>query len=107
MKDGLLFKILEVKYFPHYNFLDANIGYNPSYTWRSLMAGKEALKKGLIKRYRQWEVYHDLGDPWLPRLCYPYPFKYVPDLDNIKTVSDLFIEGSRRWDLNLIGQILS
>lgn len=44
---SLLATILRAKYHPNSNFLDARLGHNPSFTWRSIMSGKEILKEGL------------------------------------------------------------
>lgn len=43
-------KILKEKYFPNSDLLSAKIGNNPSLTWRSILAGRETLKKGIYWR---------------------------------------------------------
>ena len=35
---SLVYRVLKVKYFPRYEFIEASMGNNPSYTWRSIMA---------------------------------------------------------------------
>ena len=40
-------KVLKAKYFAESNFMEAQLGHKPSYTWRSLMAAKEVIGKGL------------------------------------------------------------
>lgn len=39
---------LRYKYFPEVNFMEARLGYRPSYVWRSILAGMELLSAGLI-----------------------------------------------------------
>ena len=45
--ESLAHRVLKARYFPESNFLEAQIGKKPSYTWRSLMAAKEVLRRGL------------------------------------------------------------
>ena len=48
---SLAHKVLKARYFSNSNFLEAQIGKNLSYTWRSLMAAQEVLRRGL-----RWNV---------------------------------------------------
>ncbi|KAL0001855.1 hypothetical protein SO802_015636 [Lithocarpus litseifolius] len=63
---SLAYKVLKAKYFPESNFLEVQIGKKSSYTWRSLMAAKEVLWRGLRwnigngRRARIW------ADRWIP-----------------------------------------
>ena len=52
MKDEntLVAKILRAWYYPRGDFMNATMGSKPIFTWRSLMAGKEVLEKGVIRR---------------------------------------------------------
>ena len=43
-QDSLVARVLGAKNFPHGSFLDAHKGWKSSYTWRSLLAGRELLK---------------------------------------------------------------
>ncbi|XP_030924679.1 uncharacterized protein LOC115951656 [Quercus lobata] len=45
--DSLAHTVLKARYFPKSNFLEAQLGKKPSYTWRNLMATKEVLWQGL------------------------------------------------------------
>ncbi|XP_058755137.1 uncharacterized protein LOC131628302 [Vicia villosa] len=44
--NSLVAKIFKARYFPHSSFLDAKIGNNPSFVWRSLWKAKDVLKLG-------------------------------------------------------------
>lgn len=48
---GLMCRVLKAKYFPHCNFLDADLGNNPSYIWSSVHAAQGLLRKGI-----RWKV---------------------------------------------------
>lgn len=57
--NSLVAHVLKAKYFPKVHFLKASLGQCPSYTWRSLLYGRELLNSGL-----RWRI--GRGDPWLP-----------------------------------------
>ena len=44
---SLTHRVLKAKYFSESNFIEAQIGKKPSYTWRSFMEGRKVLDKGL------------------------------------------------------------
>ena len=43
---SLAARILKAKYFPYCDVLNASLGSNPSYTWRSIYNSLEILKRG-------------------------------------------------------------
>ena len=45
--DSLANRVLKAKYFPNSNFLEAQLGKNSSYRWRSLVAARGVLNRGL------------------------------------------------------------
>jgi hypothetical protein len=46
--DSLVAKILKEKYYPHSEFLDASLGRQPSYVWRSFWNARRLLTEGLV-----------------------------------------------------------
>ena len=72
--DSLAHRVLKAKYFPDSNFLEAELGKNPSYTWRSLVAARGVLHRGLrwnIGNGRKAKIW---TDRWIPT---PNSFKVV------------------------------
>lgn len=49
--DSLFYRVFKAKYFPRSDFLQANVGANPSYAWWSIMVGQNIVKKGM-----RWQV---------------------------------------------------
>ena len=49
--DSLFYRVFKAKYFPRSDFLQAGLGDNPSYAWRSIMAGQNVVKKRM-----RWQV---------------------------------------------------
>jgi hypothetical protein len=63
---SLLGRILKAKYFPMSSFLEASLGNNPSYAWKSIHSAKELLQQGLIWRIGDGSKINIWGDRWLP-----------------------------------------
>lgn len=59
---------MKARYYPNSNFLDSNIGTNPSYIWQSLLASKEMLTAGARKRIGNGKDTSVWGVPWLPEI---------------------------------------
>ncbi|XP_050222740.1 uncharacterized mitochondrial protein AtMg00310-like [Mercurialis annua] len=64
-QESLCFKVLSAKYFPSGNFLDASIGNNPSYTWRSIFATKDMMRSGVRRGIGSGLKTRVWSDPWL------------------------------------------
>lgn len=62
--NSLLFQTLKGRYFPNCS-LDAWVGYNPSWGWRSLMEGRNLLEKGLRRKIGNGFQTHIWNDPWI------------------------------------------
>ena len=53
-EDSLVARILKAKYYASGSFLSAEIGSNPSFTWRSLIEGRTVLNKGVFVESGEW-----------------------------------------------------
>ena len=45
--ESLTHRVLKAKYFLQTNFMEAQLGKKPSYTWKSLVAARKVLDQGL------------------------------------------------------------
>lgn len=89
--DSLVARVMKRRYFRHSDFMEAKLGSNPSYIWRSILWGREVIHKGLRWRIgdgKQVKVYQS---GWLPR---PVTFKPISprSLPVETTVSELIDE---------------
>ena len=48
---SLFYRVYKARYFPNCSFMDAGLGNNPSYVWRSLLAAREIIWEGAV-----WKV---------------------------------------------------
>ena len=48
---SLFYRVYQAKYFPRCDFIEAAIGCQPSYAWRSFMAAQDLVRQGMI-----WQV---------------------------------------------------
>ncbi|XP_060963954.1 uncharacterized protein LOC115715819 [Cannabis sativa] len=102
--DSLLAKVLKSRYYPNNNFLQANIGHSPSFTWQGIHWGRSLFVAGLRWKIGEGCRINCADDPWIPRhsTFRPYHFSGPPDT----TVSNL-IADERQWDLALLNQWFS
>jgi hypothetical protein len=101
-KNSLLERVFKSRYFPRSSFLEAKIGFQPSYAWRSILSAKEVVEKG-----SRWRIGNGLKvkiwkDQWLPR---QFDFKNrspIVNLDEHALVSNLIDPDTKQWDRGLI-----
>ena len=43
---SLFYRVFKSRYFPNCSFMDAVLGNNPSYVWRSLLAARDIITEG-------------------------------------------------------------
>ena len=48
---SLFYRVYKSRYFPNCSFMDAELGNNPSYVWRSLLAARNIIREG-----SKWKV---------------------------------------------------
>ncbi|XP_023883410.1 uncharacterized mitochondrial protein AtMg00310-like [Quercus suber] len=96
--------VFRAKYFPPGSFMDADMGRNPFYAWRSLIAAQGVVRNGI-----QWQV----GDGenikvWCDKLV-PKLSTYMvvsPEIQSpqVTLVKDLINKGTFEWDVDLVNQ---
>ncbi|XP_060974205.1 uncharacterized protein LOC115695408 [Cannabis sativa] len=76
--------------------LEAGPGFNPSYSWRSLLWGRDLMKRGLIWKVGDGSNIHTIQDHWIPGLRYKF-YASPPPPDS--TLS-YFLSPSGGWNLD-------
>lgn len=63
--DSLSYRIFKAKYFSSGDFFQANLGYKPSYPWRSLLSSKEIIQEGSAQRVGDGRSINIFNDRWI------------------------------------------
>ncbi|KAK6164048.1 hypothetical protein DH2020_000912 [Rehmannia glutinosa] len=101
-ENSLLAKSLKARYFPNTSCLNAPIGYNPSYAWRSIVAGRKVVLKGL-----RWNIGNGIKvriweDPWIPDRPHFRTNKNIQSDRAGKLVADLINWETKSWNFTLL-----
>jgi hypothetical protein len=101
--DSLCAQVLRSRYFPNRSFMEATAPRAASKTWRAILAGREALKLGLIKRIGSGESVSIWDDDWIPG---PYSMKPMGKLQDttLLTVNELMNE-DHQWNVSLVREL--
>jgi hypothetical protein len=100
--DSLCARLLLARYYPDGDLMATQEGPGISYSWRSIIRGIQALKKGIIWRVGDGEQIRIWDDPWIPRGQTRRPI--TPRGAVLLTkVSELIDPGS--WDVQLLNDI--
>lgn len=102
---SLVGRLYKARYFPKGNFLEATLGNNPSFIWRSLLAAKGIVGDGARWRVGTGEEIEVLKQSWLTDVN-PYITSESPSLDNCKVVS-LMAENRVEWDEKILRDLFN
>jgi hypothetical protein len=64
--NALCARVLKGRYYPNSEFMEATAPANSSATWRAIIAGREALQLGLVKRIGDGSSVSVWQDNWIP-----------------------------------------
>ena len=94
--DTLCSRVLKGRYFSEVDFMDATLPKSASKTWRAIMAGREALQAGLIKRIGDGPSTSIWTDRWIPGTISMMPL-LQPSPTTLDKVSDLIDSDNWSW----------
>ncbi|KAL8097756.1 hypothetical protein AgCh_030760 [Apium graveolens] len=98
---SLVTKMYKARYFANSDFLNSELGHNPSFIWRSIWEARKLVAEG-----SRWEIgtgdnIKIMGQPWLSDSSNPYITTDSQVLHDNK-VSSLMQLNSREWDHDVI-----
>jgi ribonuclease HI len=89
--------VLQARYFKEGQFLDAKRPKNASYTWKSILFGRDLLSEGLIWRVGNGRNILVCDDNWIPRPSIQHPLGFLPEA-TAERVEDLLLPDGRGWN---------
>ena len=103
--ESLVYRMLKSKYFPDSSILKADLGVNPSFTWRSLHGVMWVIEMGsrwIVGNGERIKVWHSR---WLPRPFSFMPIQWNQGADADIRVADLIDNDRGCWKTQLVRQL--
>ncbi|MCH83709.1 reverse transcriptase-like protein [Trifolium medium] len=99
---SLVARIFKARYYPRSSFMEANVGYQPSYAWRSIVSAKDILEVGA-----RWSVCYGAKiriwqDRWIPNQSDFKVWSPVNTLSEDSLVETLIDSDTKQWKRDLI-----
>jgi len=88
---SLFYCVYKARYFPTCSFMDAKLGSNPSFVWRSLLQARELLQEGSTWKIGDGKNVGIDSHKWLPNTP-----RFKPSADQTLKVSALFNPTTRQ-----------
>ncbi|KAL4386202.1 hypothetical protein GQ457_09G009570 [Hibiscus cannabinus] len=99
--NSLLAKVLKGRYYPSSSFMNASLGSNPSYTWKSIWCSRGLLEKGYGWRVGNGTTINIWSEPWISNNG-DGRIQDTPINPRYSMVSDLIDPLSNSWNIDLI-----
>ncbi|XP_074313724.1 uncharacterized protein LOC141648916 [Silene latifolia] len=97
-EESLMVGVLKGKYFPNCSFMEAVIGNNSSYTWRSICEAKKVMGLGIRRRVGDGKGTRVWLDPWIPGTSSRCVISPRGGFDLETKVAELMVVGEARWN---------
>ncbi|KAJ9558242.1 hypothetical protein OSB04_012856 [Centaurea solstitialis] len=96
--DALVTRIYKAKYFPRGNFINSDLGSNPSYIWHSIWNSREVVRGGYRWRVGDGRNIDVWEEPWLRDMNNRYIETVRPMSSRQIKVCELLDSTGTRWD---------
>ncbi|XP_057250760.1 uncharacterized protein LOC130591453 [Beta vulgaris subsp. vulgaris] len=104
-KGSLIEQVLKAKYYPHSSFMDAELGSNPSYTWRGIWEARWVLRRGVRWRVGDGEKIRVWHDEWIPGTQSRKIISPRGNSNPNTMVGDLIHPIYKNWNRSLLSQL--
>ena len=94
---SLFFWVYKARYFPHCSFMDAELGHNPSFVWRTLLAARDLIREGSLWKIGNGQSVQINCNKWLP-----HPPLFKPGANTNMKVADLIHHQTMQWNRPLL-----
>ncbi|XP_019168824.1 PREDICTED: uncharacterized protein LOC109164731 [Ipomoea nil] len=103
--NSLVSRVYQARYYPKHTFYEAQLGNNPSFCWRSIMAAKELVCGGVRRHIGTGNSTLIWEHPWLHDDLDPFIHTEMPPQLAGAKVSGLIDPGTRTWDHDILSDI--
>lgn len=104
--DSLVSRLYKARYYGDADFLNSKLGGSPSFIWRSILAARDVILKGVRWRVGAGKGISIVGQPWLQCDENPFITTVSPAIDN-NSVSALMCIDRKEWDLEVVRDIFN
>ncbi|XP_074306449.1 uncharacterized protein LOC141641696 [Silene latifolia] len=101
-ENSFLTLVLKAKYFPTTEFMEAELGTNPSYTWRSIWEARDVINLAARKRIGNGMGTQVWLDPWIQESKLKFVFSPLGTADVNMRVAELLLPGGRAWNQEMV-----
>ncbi|CAJ2667228.1 unnamed protein product, partial [Trifolium pratense] len=105
--DSLAAKLVKARYFPRSSLLEASLGYNPSFAWRSIWKARQILLRGCRWRIGSGDRIRVMYDPWLRGKGDRWVSSPQGEDVYHLVVKDLLLENYKAWDIAKIRNLFT
>ncbi|KAH9752558.1 putative reverse transcriptase/RNA-dependent DNA polymerase [Citrus sinensis] len=103
--ESLLGQIFKARYFPRTSIVEAVLGHNPSFVWRSLLAAKHIIVRSSRIQVGSGQNTLIGSDPWLPDADNGFISTSLNESIVSAPISSLMVPGQRRWDYDAVADL--
>lgn len=100
--NSVVARILKAKYFTNTSFMEASSPSGMSYSWRSTIAGREVLAKGLRYQIGNDRYVSIWNNPWIPLPHSFKPFCLPLEGTELWKAEDIIDPESRAWNATMV-----
>ncbi|XP_073063943.1 uncharacterized mitochondrial protein AtMg00310-like [Primulina eburnea] len=105
--DALICKVFKAKHYPNGDFLNAKLGNNPSFVWKSIWSSRVLLEKGIRWKIGDGRKIRVWNEPWLREASnMRIESPPLPDMSDF-LVHDLMVPGHKEWDVELLHELFN
>jgi hypothetical protein len=102
--ESLCARVLRARYFSNGSFLEAACPKRASFTWRSILFGRELLKDGPIWRVGNSSDIDIWNSNWIPRSTLQRPFGHKPNQE-VRKVEELLLPEGGGWNVQKLNEV--
>ena len=104
-KSSLFYRVFKAKFFPNTLVMEAKIPANSLYAWKSIMKGRNVIKRGAKWRIGLGRSIHIWGENWLPNSCHPKVLSPRVEGKGVSLVANLIDPDVKEWKANVIDKL--